>query len=155
MGRTLQLYFFSQAVRMFAIFLLVVSALAYLIDFVEFSNRTSGLPDYSVGAALFLSIFRLPHILEIALPFMVLFATLTMLMMLNRKYELVVARSAGVSAWQFLFPVLAAAFAIGVFGIVVLNPASSAGYAYAMSVEGEWRAQPSRSVLSQPRPWMR
>lgn len=155
MGRTLQFYFFSQAIRMVTMFLVVLSALAFLIDFTEFSSRSAGLPQYSAGMALVLSLFRLPHIMEIALPFIVLFATSTMLMMLNRKYELVVARSVGISAWQFLFPVLLAAFVVGVLGVLVLNPASSRGYAYATSVEGEWRARPSNSPLAQDRPWMR
>jgi len=37
-------------------------------------------------------------------PFIALFAAMATLISLNRKYELVIARAAGISAWQFLFP---------------------------------------------------
>jgi lipopolysaccharide export system permease protein len=141
MGRTLQLYFFFQAVRMMLMFMLAVAALAYLIDFTEFSNRTGGLPQYSVGLALVLSAMRIPYIMEIALPFIILFATTAMLVLLNRKYELVVARSVGVSAWQFLFPVMTAALAVGVLTVVVINPLGTKGYARAI----EWKANGGRS----------
>lgn len=155
MGRTLQFYFFFQAIRMNVMFFLGVAALAYLIDFTEFSNKTGNLPQYSVGAAMMLSAMRIPFFLEVALPFIVLFATTTTLMLLNRKYELVVARSVGVSAWQFLFPVMTAALVVGVFAVVVLNPVGTRGYAHAVSVEGEWKARPSKTLLAQERPWLR
>jgi len=44
---------------------------------------------------------------------------------LTRSHELVITRAAGVSAWQFLFPVIALAVLLGVFQITVLNPLSS------------------------------
>lgn len=155
MGRTLQFYFFFQALRMIVMFMIVVAALAYLIDFTEFSNRTGGLPMYSVSFALLLSAMRIPYIIEIAFPFIILFATTAMLMLLNRKYELVVARSVGVSAWQFLFPVMAAALLTGLLTVLVINPLGTKGYAHANAVEGEWRARPSKSPLAQERPWLR
>lgn len=155
MGRTLQFYFFFQAFRMILMFMIIVAGLAYLIDFTEFSNRTGGLPNYSASFALLLSAMRIPYIIEIALPFIILFATTAMLMLLNRKYELVVARSVGVSAWQFLFPVLCAALVTGLLTVLVINPVGTKGYAYASSIEGEWRARPSNSPLAQERPWLR
>lgn len=155
MGKTLRFYFFFQALRMALYFTLGVAALAFLIDFIEFSNRTSGLPQYTVGYALLLSVLRVPFIIQIALPFIVLFSTATMLMALNRNYELVVARSIGVSAWQFLFPVTAAAFVVGVVTVTVVNPVGTSSYARATAVEGEWRARPSKSPLAQDYPWLR
>ena len=155
MGGTLRSYFFFKALNMILLFMLGVIALAFLIDFTEFSNRTGNLPQYSVATALMLSVFRMPYIVQVALPFIVLFATTAMLMLMNRKYELVVARSVGVSAWQFLFPVMAAALVIGIFTITVINPAGTHGFSYANAVEGEWRARPSKGLLNQERPWLR
>jgi len=155
MGRTLQAYFFFQSLRMILFFSLGVAAVTYLIDFSELSNRTSGLPQYSVSAALTLSAMRVPFIVQLAMPFTVLFATMTTLMLLNRKYELVVARSVGISAWQFLLPVMTAAFIIGVLGVTVLNPVAANGYSRAEAVEGEWRSRPTQSLISQKRPWLR
>lgn len=155
MGRTLQTYFFFQTLRMIVFFALGIAAVAYLIDFTELSNRTSSLPQYTVGTALALSAMRVPFILQIALPFIVLFATMTTLMLLNRKYELVVARSAGVSAWQFLFPVWIAAFVVGVFAVTVMNPLATNGYSRAEAIEGQWRSRPSKTLISQEQPWLR
>lgn len=155
MGRTLHTYFFFQTLRMIVFFALGIAAVAYLIDFTELSNRTSSLPQYSVGTALTLSAMRVPFILQIALPFIVLFATMTTLMLLNRKYELVIARSAGVSAWQFLFPVWLAAFVVGVFAVTVMNPLATSGYSRAEAIEGQWRSRPSKALISQEQPWLR
>lgn len=155
MGRTLQTYFFFHALRMILFFALGVAVVAYLIDFTELSNRTSGLPQYTVASALMLSAIRIPFILQVALPFIVLFATMTTLMLLNRKYELVVARSTGISAWQFLFPVLMASLIVGIFGTTVLNPLATKGYSRAESIEGQWRSRPSKTLISQNRPWLR
>jgi lipopolysaccharide export system permease protein len=155
MGWTLQSYIFSRIVRMNIMFAIGIAAIAYLVDFTEFTNRTSSLPQYTVGAALAVSAMRIPFILQVALPFIILFATMTTLMLLNKKYELVVARSIGVSAWQFLFPAWAAAFLIGIFAITVLNPIAAATFSRAQEIEGEWRARPSSNLLPTDRPWLR
>lgn len=155
MGRTLQVYFFARSLRMMFLFALGVVSIAYLIDFTELSRRTGNLPNFSVTTALMLSALRMPYILQIALPFVVMFATMTTLMLLNRKYELVVARSAGISAWQFLAPVIGAAFSVGLLAVLVINPIAAHGYSYAESVEGEWRSRPSKSPFASERPWLR
>jgi lipopolysaccharide export system permease protein len=47
------------------------------------------------------------------------------LLQLSRKLELVVARAAGISAWQFLQPGLFMALVIGVVSVTVYNPISA------------------------------
>ena len=44
---------------------------------------------------------------------------------LSRRLELVVARSAGVSAWQFVSPALASALILGVLATIAYNPMSA------------------------------
>src|SRR6185369_3457304 len=44
---------------------------------------------------------------------------------LSRRLELVVARSAGMSAWQFISPALVVAFLLGVIGTTIYNPVSA------------------------------
>ena len=60
------------------------------------------------------SLFRVPQMLERLMPFCVLVAAMSCYLNLSRRLELVVARSAGVSAWQFLIPAIAARSSIGV-----------------------------------------
>ena len=58
----------------------------------------------TAGAMAQLALFRTPAIAEQVMPFAVLFGSMAALLQLSRKLELVVARAAGVSAWQFLQP---------------------------------------------------
>ena len=53
-----------------------------------------------------LSFLHTPTVAEQALPFAVLFGSMIAFLNLSRKLELVVARAAGVSVWQFLAPPL-------------------------------------------------
>lgn len=53
-------------------FLLGVSAIIFLADFSETARRMSGLPGYSVPAALGLTALRLPLILQQTVPFIAL-----------------------------------------------------------------------------------
>jgi len=55
-------------------------------------------------------------------PFVFLFGAMGAFVTLNRRSELVAMRAAGVSAWRFILPAAAAAFAIGVLAITALNP---------------------------------
>ena len=60
-----------------------------------------------------LSLYRTPAVAEQVLPFAVLFGSMAALLQLSRKLELVVARAAGISAWQFLQPGILVAALLG------------------------------------------
>jgi len=59
------------------------------------------------------------------MPFCILIGAMSCYLDLSRRLELVVARAAGVSAWQFITPALLVAFLIGVFATTVYNPLSA------------------------------
>jgi lipopolysaccharide export system permease protein len=71
------------------------------------------------------SLFRVPQLLEKLTPFCVLIGAMTCYLALSRRLELVVARAAGVSAWQFISPALASALLLGIFATAVYNPVSA------------------------------
>ena len=50
---------------------------------------------------------------SMAVAFIGLIAAMATLISLNRKYELVIARAAGISAWQFLTPIAFGSFLFG------------------------------------------
>jgi len=58
-------------------------------------------------------------------PFATLFGSMLTFWRLARHQELVVSRSAGISAWQFLLPVIAVGFFLGAFQTTALNPLAS------------------------------
>jgi lipopolysaccharide export system permease protein len=120
-GRYFAGRFVVSAVGVFAaIFLLLV-----LVDYIEMVRKTSGLADVSAIAVAETSLFRVPQLLEKMMPFCVLIGGMTCYLALSRRLELVVARAAGVSAWQFIAPALASALVMGVLATVAYNPMSA------------------------------
>lgn len=152
---TLARYFLKRYAITAFWFLLGVSGIIFLADFSETARRMSGLPGYSVPAALGLTAMRLPLILQQTIPFIALFAGMTTLIALNRRYELVVTRAAGISVWQFITPFVVGALALGILTFAVINPLAAWGERTALSVEAGWRGENSAGRSSQIIPWLR
>ncbi len=155
MGWTLHRYFFARHAAITAWYFIGVYALVQLIDFTEFSSRTSGLPGFSAKLALTVSALRVPMIMQQTVPFIALLAAIATLVSLNRKYELVIARSAGISAWQFLFPCCAAAFLFGLLTVGVLNPLAAYAFSQSQSIETGLRSGNSSGDSAFAAPWLR
>ncbi|HVV42573.1 MAG TPA: LPS export ABC transporter permease LptG [Nitrobacter sp.] len=102
------------------IFLLLV-----LVDYIEMVRRTSGIASASAIMVAETSLFRVPQALEKLTPFCVLVGAMTCYLALSRRLELVVARAAGVSAWQFISPALVSALLLGVLASAGYNPMSA------------------------------
>jgi lipopolysaccharide export system permease protein len=96
-----------------------------LVDYIEMVRKTSGLVDVSAVAVAETSLFRVPQLLEKMMPFCILIGAMTCYLALSRRLELVVARAAGVSAWQFIAPALASAIVLGILATTVYNPMSA------------------------------
>ncbi|MDA7946677.1 MAG: LPS export ABC transporter permease LptG [Hyphomicrobiaceae bacterium] len=115
----------------FLIAILVVTMvcvlLLFLADMIEMLRRAGKNNGTSVGAGalMIISLLRLPARTELIIPFTVLIGSIGALLMLSRKSELVVARAAGMSVWQFIMPGIVVAVAIGLFMIMVYSPLSS------------------------------
>jgi len=154
-GLTLGRYFLIRYLLMTGYFLIGVFTLAFIIDFTELAGRTSMLPQYTISGALALSAMRVPFVLQQTIPFVALFSAMATLISLNRKYELVVTRSAGISAWQFLSPILLGAFLFGVFTVLVVNPLAARGFALANNIEGDWKSGHVVSVDQMNVPWIK
>jgi len=151
---TLGSYFFRRYMMTTLWFFLGVVSITYLIDFTETSGRYVGLPGYSVAGVLYLTALRLPLILQQTVPFIGLFVGMTTLITLNRKSELVVARAAGISVWQFMAPFLIGATLIGLVTMLVINPLAAWGDRQVSEIEAEWREGTSGGKPT-PVPWLR
>jgi lipopolysaccharide export system permease protein len=103
-----------------SIFLLLV-----LVDYIEMVRKTSSLASASAVMVAETSLFRVPQLLEKMMPFCVLIGAMTCYLALSRRLELVVARAAGVSAWQFTAPALASAILLGTLATIAYNPMSA------------------------------
>ncbi len=102
-----------------------VFALVALLDYIEMMRRAGDLPHVSALLVAKTSLFRVPQVTERILPFCVLIGAMSSYLALSRRLELVVARSAGMSAWQFISPALVIAFLLGIFATAVYNPMSA------------------------------
>lgn len=122
---TLSLYFGRRFLKTALIIFAVVFVLMAFIDYLELARRAARREGFDAFLYLLVSLARVPNVIERALPFTILFASMASFVMANRQLELVVARAAGVSAWQFLLPAGLVAVMIGVFATTVFNPIST------------------------------
>ncbi len=102
-----------------------IVVLVALLDYIELLRRSSDVPNVSALLVAKTSLLRVPQVTERILPFCVLIGAMSCYLNLSRQMELVVARSAGMSAWQFIAPALVVAFLLGVFATAVYNPLSA------------------------------
>ena len=84
-----------------------------LVDFSEVVGNISEEAGQNLVDALLITALRLPYILQQTIPFIALFSAMVALIALNRRHELVVARAAGISVWQFIMPFVVGAALLG------------------------------------------
>jgi lipopolysaccharide export system permease protein len=99
--------------------------LVAMIDFLEMLRHTGDMTDVSTLLVAKITGFRLLFVTERIFPFAVLVGAMSCYLNLSRRLELVVARSAGISAWQFIAPALIIALLIGIAATTIYNPVSA------------------------------
>ena len=113
--------FVLTSVAVFAsIFVLII-----LVDYIELMRRASQLTSVPALFVAQTALFRVPLSLERLMPFCVLIGAMSCFLALSRRLELVIARAAGISAWQFIAPAVLSALALGAFATAVYNPLSA------------------------------
>lgn len=106
--------------------LLLIAAGELLIDFVSISRDVGSRIDIGPAQVGRLTLMKAPAVLLVLLPFVFLFGVLAAYVAMNRRSELIAMRAAGISAWRFIAPAAAAAFACGVLATTLLEPGASA-----------------------------
>ncbi|OYV37771.1 MAG: LPS export ABC transporter permease LptG [Acidocella sp. 20-61-6] len=125
---TLSGYFGRQFALAAGVMLAGLAALMSLFDFLELLRESATAPHAGFGTIVEIELLRLPWTVLQILPFAVLLGGILAFWRLARSSELVVARAAGISAWQFLaVPVLLAAL-FGMLGTAALSPLSAVMY---------------------------
>ncbi len=100
-------------------------------------RRSGDTPGATGPLMAWVSLLHTPIVAEQALPFAVLFGAMISFLNLSRKLELVVARAAGVSAWEFILPPLMVVVAIGIVMVTLYNPVSTAMKRQADKIEAK------------------
>lgn len=121
-GRTLFFYIAWRFVKSLLAMMALLFFLIVTIDFIEGLRRVKEGMNVSTGQVYLISLYTAPWFIDKAFPFACLFASMTTLSQLNQKLELVVARAAGISAWQFLLPITGAAMVVGIAVSTLYNP---------------------------------
>jgi lipopolysaccharide export system permease protein len=121
LARYFGLRFLSNVLVVFLGILLLIA----LLDYIELMRRASDIPNVSALLVAKTSFFRVPQIAERLMPFSVLIAAMACYLNLSRRLELVIARAAGMSAWQFVSPAVIVAFLLGILATTVYNPVSA------------------------------
>lgn len=154
--RTFSNYVSRQFLFWFTSVLLSLLALILLFDTVELLRRASSATDVPVGQVLRMAIFKLPHMAQKTVPFAVLFGAMMAFWRLNRGHELEVARAAGISAWQFMMPVMIWALIIGLVKIAVFSPISSAMLLRYEQLEAQYlHGRSSLAAVAEKGLWLR
>ncbi len=151
----LSIYIGRSFLLSFAVVFVVFLGIIFLFDTLELMRRATN-EAIGLGVILEMGLLKLPNLGQQALPFAVLFGGMAAFWRLTRTSELVVARAAGVSAWQFLFPVLFIAFTIGVLKLGAFSPLSSALLGKFERLETQlFRGQSSLLSISPTGLWLR
>jgi len=125
-----------------------VVALAAMIDYVELMRRGEDWPNATAWLLAKISMYRVPQLTERIMPFSVLVGAMSCYLTLSRRLELVVARAAGVSAWQFVAPAMIAAFLFGTVATTVYNPISAMLHERSKRLEADMQGE-NLSALQQ------
>lgn len=122
MTHTLARYFGFNFLRAVAAVFVGVFVLVALVDYIELLRHSARQPNASALLVLQTSLFRVPQLTERIMPFAVLIGAMSSFLSLSRRNELVVARAAGMSAWQFVFPAATVAIVLGLLAATIYNP---------------------------------
>ncbi len=147
---TLSGYVARQVFVWLAAIFLGIAGMVFLLDIVEQLRRASGKPDVTFGIVVQLSLLQLPFLVQKTLPFIVLFGSMMAFWRLSRSNELVVARAAGVSAWQFLLPAVLLGVVVGGIQTAALNPLAAAMLARFEKMEAQYLKRATSSLSISP-----
>lgn len=153
---TLSFYIARQFLIWFGGVFLSLVGLSFIVNTVELMRRAASKTEATFGVVLDMSLMKLPHLAEQLLPFAILFGGMLLFARMTRSRELVVARAAGVSAWDFMLPAIALAFLIGAFNIMVFSPIASVTTSRYEALESNYlRGRSSLLAVSETGLWLR
>ena len=114
LGGTLVRYFGLRFLSAVMLVFAGIFVLVALLDYIELMRRSSDIPNVSAILVAKTSFYRVPQVTERVMPFCVLIGAMSCYLNLSRRLELVIARAAGMSAWQFISPAVLVAFLLGI-----------------------------------------
>ena len=103
----------------------ILASLVLLVELIENIRFMGKIDGGSFGLALSLTLMRAPSLTQSLIPFVFLFGSIWMFHQLNKRSEISVMRSAGLSVWRLLGPAALIAAVSGFAVITALDPLSA------------------------------
>lgn len=133
-----------------------MAIITFLADYIELIRRGGSRIQATLGLLLEMAALQSPQTAQEVLPFAILFGTMLAFWRLTRNNELVVARAAGVSVWQFLTPAVLVALLIGIAAVTIFNPVASVAAAAYEKLDARILSEGSdNTLLSSAGFWLR
>ena len=156
LAKTLTLYVSRRFAAMTLAMLAALAGLVALFDLIELLRRAATRQDATFGLVTQIAALRLPFVAMQILPFAILLGGIAAFWRLTRSSELVVARAAGISAWNFLTGPVAVAVLLGGVATTMISPVSSAMLARAERLDAQFLRNTSGiTALAGGRLWLR
>lgn len=118
-------YILKHYVLIFFATLFALTAIVMLFDVVELLRSASKRENIAFLDVLALAFLKSPQMIHIILPFITLLASVIFFLKYSASSELIIMRSVGLSVWNFMIPLFAFVFLIGVFDVTIFNPFSA------------------------------
>lgn len=134
---TLFRYMALRSVFALAALFAVLASLILLIDLIENLRFAGKVADGDFGLAVSITLMRVPSLSQTLIPFVFLFGSIWTFYQLNKRSELSVMRSAGVSVWRLLGPAAFIAAVSGLFIITLVDPLSANLLSYAEQIKDQ------------------
>jgi len=136
--------------------LAVLVSVIFIGDLVEILRRAWNRESMTLMLIIELAVLKVPYMANKVLPFAALFGGMLAFVRLTRSHQLVVARAAGVSVWQFMLPALAIAAVGGSLVVTMFNPLVSATLSRFELLEAKHlRGRASSLAVSSSGLWLR
>lgn len=121
-------YIAKQFISNFAIVIAVFSVIIIVFDIAEITKRVSG-KSIPLHKIIELQLLHFPYLIIETLPFVVLISGILTFAKMTISSELIVVRTSGISAWQFMIPIIFVALLIGIITTTLFNPFSAVCFA--------------------------
>ncbi len=119
---TLSKYIAKQSLSSIMIATGVIVSVIFLADLFELLRKSAGKENIQLYRIIEMAFLRLPEMAQKISPFAILIGGIMSLTKLSKTSELIVARSIGMSVWQFTMPSILVSVALGFFILMVFNP---------------------------------
>ena len=124
----------------------ILSAMTILIDLIESLREVEKIENAGLGFAMHLTLLRTPKLVLTMMPFIFLFGTMWAFYQLNKRSEMAVMRSAGLSVWGILMPSALLALVLGVAVLTLADPLASQMSSRAETLKNDIRGKSANLI---------